>query len=67
MNENLYLNWTNTKYQLVNELRPYKHPRLGKYVLHKVQEHSRQPHCLIFKLKESKLAAFVIAVSSISI
>ena len=52
---------TSNRYKIAtNKIRPYKYPRFGKYVLHKVQGCSRQRHCLIFNVKESKIAEFFI-------
>ena len=58
----------NTKQQQANKIRPYKYPRFGKYVLHKLQGHSRQHNCFVFSLKKSRLLNFLFygAVSSIS-
>ena len=70
MNENLSL--PSDKYKvatsLANKIRRYKYPRFGKYVLHKVQVHSSERHCLVCDLKESKCSEvfFHMAVSSIS-
>ena len=61
MNENLYLTSTDTKQQLANEIQTYKYRRFCKYILQKVQGHSRQRHCLILNLKESKFAQFFIS------
>ena len=41
----------NTKQQQANKIRPYKYPRFCKYVLHKIQGHSRQHNCFVFNLK----------------
>ena len=54
----------NTKEQRADEIRPYKYPRFGKYVLHKIQGHSTQHHFLFFTLIESKLADFFISRGS---